>query len=336
MSWEQDYAEIKSGFEAFVKAWETREVDALDNLMIVNPFVSYSIFDPIYSREILKERMKVLGKQPTYSRFVIKSYVCKIENGKAQQSAGMIGYFGDDSGKEYTHYAFTGYFTNSWEKFEDGWKIINAKFDLITDDGTMGMRNEAGDFIRVKGEGDLAFVPNWNPICDDKSVFDGCHLPCINGDTDAPWLVIKNPENKPLTDEEEIQELLNRYTFMIDTDTYALLPDLFTEDCSVSMSQLGEMTYPTAIRMLKQMSGGAIRCHHMGEIVKLDVDGDRAVATAYRRAADEMYPFKYTKETEKVDFVAARYTLMFRRDHGKWRISHMAYYPGTFINGIYE
>ena len=336
MSWEQSYEEIKNNFEAYIKAWETRKVDLLDQVMIENPFVSYSIFDPIYSREILKERLKVLGKNPTYSRFLIKAYTCLIEGERAQQSAGLIGYYGDDSGKEYSHYAFTGYLVNSWQKFEEGWKIIDAKFDLVTDDGTMGMRNEAGDFIRVKGEGDLDFVPGWNRICDDKSVFDGCHLPCICGDMDAPWLVIKNPDNTFRSDEEEIQALMNRYTFMIDTDTYALLPDLFTPDCSVSMSQLGEMTYPTAVRMLKQMSGVAIRCHHMAEIVKLDVDGDYAKAIAYRRAADEMYPYKYTKETENVDFVAARYTLMFRRDHGKWRISHMAYYPGTFINGIYE
>lgn len=337
MSWKQDYLEIKERFNAYVKAWETRMVDEIDGLMIENPSVAYSIFDPIYSRAILKERLKVIGKEPTYSRFVIKSYTCRIKDGVAQQSAGMIGYYGNNSGNKYSHYAFTGYLVNKWEKFEDGWKIVDAKFDLQTDDGTMGMRNEAGDFIRVKGEGDIdEFVANWKPICDDKSVYNGCHLPCINGDFDAPWLVIPDAENEYETDIDEMQDVLNRYTFMIDTDTYALLPDIFTPDCSVSLSQLGEMTYETAVRMLKQMSGVSIRMHHMAEITEVKIDENFAIATAYRRAADEMYPYKYTEETEKLDFVAAFYKLMFRKDHGKWRISHMAYYPGTFINGSYE
>lgn len=336
MSWETSYAEIRESFDKFIKAWETREVDVIDEFIIMKPTINFSIFDKIYSRSVLKERLRTIGKTPTYTRFIVKSYVCLIEGNKAQQSAGLLGYYADDSGKEYSHLAFTGMFANSWEKFEDGWKMTEMNFDLLTDDGTMGMRDESGAFIRVKGEGDLDFVSNWTPIYDDLSVYDGCRLPAICGELQAPWLVIKNPENQFKSDKEEMQALLDRYTFMIDTGTYALLPEIFTPDCSISMAQLGEMTITTAVRMLKQMSGVAVRCHHMGEITDVKIDGDYAVAEAYRRAADEMWPFKYSKETEKTDFVAARYTLMFRRHNGKWAISHMAYYPGTFINGTYE
>lgn len=334
MSWSEEYAAIKESYLKYIKAWETRNVDVLDEIIIPSLHVNYSIFEPIYSRAVLKERLKTIAIEPTYARFSTQAYVCLIEGNKAQQSAVLMGYYGVD-GAQYKHYSFGGYLVNSWEKFEDGWKMTNMKFDLAVDDGSVGMRNEKNEFVRVKGAGDVAIVANWTPIQEDLGVYDGCRLPMICTNFDAPWNVIKNPENQP-TDEEQIQELMNRYTFMIDKNGYELLPDLFTPDCSVSMSQLGEMTYPTAVKMLKQMTGIATRLLHMAQIVKLDIDGDFAKAIAYRRAADEMYPFEYTKETEKIDFVAATYTLMFRRDHGKWRISHMAYYPGTFIAGTYK
>lgn len=335
MSWNEDYTAIRENYDKYIKAWETAEVDVLEQIIVDRPTVEYSIFEPLYSRAGLMEKLKKQPRKPTYARFTTLSYTCLIENGVAQQSAGLLGYYGDDKGKAYGHYAFTGYLVNRWERFEDGWKMTELRFDLRTDDGSMGMRNEKNEYIRVKGAGDLDFVSHWTPIQESLDVYDGCRLPSICGDLDAPWLVIKHPENQP-NDAEQMQELLNRYTFMIDTATYALLPDLFTEDCSISLSQLGEMNFRKAVKMLKQMSGIATRIHHMAEIVDLKITGDFARATAYRRAADEMFPYAYGKETEKTDFVAARYTLMFRRDNGKWRISHMAYYPGTFLNGEYE
>jgi hypothetical protein len=338
MSWKDDYIEIKTKFNLFVDSWEKRSADTMNNLIFENAAINFSIFKKVQNRDELKRALVKIGKVPDFSRFTVNNYVCLIENDKAQQISGLSGYYSSGSASNYEHYAFTGMFANSWEKKNNSWKMTTMHFDLLTDDSNTASQSKQDDEICVKGNGRLEFVPDWNPI-QDEMIQDGFHkrhlIRCICGDLDAPWLVIKHPLNQA-SDEERLRELLTRYAFMIDTNTYSLYEDLFTKDASISLAKLGEMTYDTAIRMLKQLSSKAVRIHHMLEIKKINVKENYAQAIAYRRTADEIYPFEYTKDKEPFDFVSGSYDLTFRKDNGNWRISHLSYYPGAFINESYE
>lgn len=332
MEWRKDYDEIKNTFEKFVKAWESQHEEGFDDCMIMDSYTEFSMFGALYSRELLKVRLHEMTRKPTYSRFEIEGYCCLIEGDRAQQCASMLGLFTDDSQEVYTHLGFTGMFANTWEKRPEGWRMVSVKFDWMTDDSNVGSRDASGAYVRNAGDGSLSFVENWRPI-KDYTGLPG--LPAICAETDAPWYAIKNRENIG-TDEEQIAELFARYSFAIDNSCQALLPDLFTDDCVISMAQLGEMSAFTFIKTNKENHKTSIRSHHTGHIVKLDIKGDKAKGIIHRKAPDELYPYQLTKETEKANIVAARYEMTFRKEDGQWRISRMCYMPGSFIVGYYD
>lgn len=333
MSWREEYAEIQRVFNKFVKAWETRDVKQFDDCMIPAPIIEYNMFSIMYSREQLKEKLGVLTRQPTYTRFSVQNFACLIKGNKAQQSASLVALFADDSQEEYASLEFTGVFCNGWEKFEDGWKMVTSKFDWLTDTSSLGTRDpQTYAWMRIPGNGDLSFVKDWKPIKNDPLEF--CR-PAICAELDSPWFVIRDPDNE-MTDEEYIRDMFNRYIMGVDYNCQTFFVDLFAKDCLIRMAQLGDNSPENFIRNGKENKKFATRSHHCGYFVNLEIKGDRAFAKVYRTAPDEPGPYIMCKELERVKLVNARYDIELRKDEGKWKFTYMNYMPGPFIVGKYE
>ena len=328
----KDYNEIKEKFSKFVKAWETTEVDAVDDCMLVDGFANFSIFGECHSRDLLKWNLKQRTRETTYSRFNINSYVCLIEGNKAQQTAAIDGLLSDNTG-EYAHYCFNGFFAVSWVKTAVGWRMADIKFDLIVDDAHILGRGEDGSFIINEGPGDLSFVKNWAPITDFIGWYEGVPLPVISGEYDAPWYVIKNRENIG-TDEEQLEEMFYKYCFSIDYDSFKFFDNIFADDCVTYLPPLGIMDKRTITATLKINRTGSRRCLHIGKPKSIEVNGNKAKLVFYHKANAMIAPaFEINEKTEKQEIAASRWFIDAEKINGQWRFVKFYYSYGAFIEG---
>ena len=331
-----DYTEIKEAFSKFIKAWETNNVDGMDDVVAVDTYANFSMFGESCSRDLLKNNLKVRTRKTTYSRFLINNYVCLIEGNRAQQSAGMAALMSDSSGAEYAHYCFNGLFANSWIKTEKGWQMQSIRFDLLTDDANILTRDESGSFITVKGTGDLSFVENWAPIIDKNGFYFGTRLNAICAEYDAPWNVIRNRDNVG-TDEEQIEELFFKYCFAIDTDSFGFFQDVWTDDVVAYLPPLGIHDKRGITNVLKINKSGSRRCLHMGRVKSIDVHGDTADIVMYHMDNTMINPpYTISNETEKLDIVGSRWRIQARREKGAWRFNKFFYEYGPFIEGEFK
>lgn len=327
----EDYFQIKEKFSGFVKSWETGKVEDIDAYVLADVVAYFSIFGPFaLSRETLKSNLKQRTHEVTYARFEILNYVCLIEGERAQVASDMNGLMSDDTDGVYSHYGFNGAFVVSFVKKEIGWRMSEIKFDLRVDDAEILGRDKNGAFCLTQGTGDLSFVKNWLPIQHEPGWREGCRLPAISAEYDAPWYVIKNPENIG-TDEEQIEELFYRYCFAIDNDCFQLFDAVFTDDCTVTMLPFGYLNKRALTDILKVNRSGSRRCLHMGKPSRIVVNGDKAEIEMWHKVpADLIAPYKLTKENEQEDFITSRWFLHAVKEEGKWRYSRMDCVAGVF------
>jgi hypothetical protein len=327
-----DYDEIKKVFAKFVKAWETARVDEVDNCVTVDTYANFSIFGECCSRELLKYNLGIRSRKNTYSRFDTLNYVCLIEGDRAQQAAGVAGIMSDSSGTEYEHYCFNGMFANSWIKTADGWRMNSVRFDLLVDDANILGRDETGSFVLNPGPGTLSFVENWLPINDKNGWFNGVRLPVICAEYDLPWNVIKHRDNIG-TDEEQIEELFYKYCYSIDTDSFGMFKDVWTDDVVAYLPPLGIMDNRTITNTLKINKSGSRRCLHLARVKSIDVHGDTAdIVMCHMASAMIDPPYKFSKETEKLDIISSRWNVKARKVDGQWRFCKFFYCYGAFVN----
>ena len=277
MTRETDYNEIKAKFRKFANAWASTQVDALDDVILEDAKSYFSIFgsEKPLSRQLLKENLAIRTHVWDYARIDINNYVCLIEGNQAQQIAYLNGLWSDNTDSNYQHYCWSGQMANHWVKTSEGWRMDSLRFDLNLDDyNILGRREDDLSFILNKGPGNIEFQSNWIGITDKLGWFKGTPLPAICPELDAPWFVIKNPENIG-SDLEQVEELFYKYCFAIDTDCFTLFTQTFSPYLIANIFW-GSQDFRQLLQTLKLNRAGSRRCQHMGKLGKWIVKDDLA------------------------------------------------------------
>ena len=335
----EDYNEIKSNFQKFTEAWSSGNMDLIDEAVKGDAKSYFSIFgsERPLSRIALKENLAIRTHKTTYARIDINNYVCLIEGNHAQQIAYLNGLWSDDSDGKYEHYCWSGQMANHWVKTSDGWRMDELRFDQNLDDYHMLGRGDDLGFILLDGPGNIEFQSNWLGIQDRVGWFQGCRLPAISAEFDAPWFVIKNPENIG-TDEEQLQEMFAKYCFAIDNDCFVLFKDVFSEYLSASIFW-GTQDRRQITQTLKINRSGSRRCQHTGKMGKCVIDGDTAYYTVYNKSPVTFTPFSLTKETEEEskNWCMNRWMCTAKKENGQWRIVRFHTGSGPLVESeIYD
>lgn len=331
MTRKEDYDAIREVVEKFLNAWADGQVEKLDECVLADAVATFSIFGEMkLSRETLKANLKVRTHKVTYSKIDILNYVCRMSGDFTQLAFDVNGIFSADTDGVYSHYGFNGAFVVSMVKKEAGWRMKDIKFDLRVDDAEILGRDANGAFCLTPGTGDLSFVSNWLKIQHEPGWYEGCRLPAISAEYDAPWYVVPEPDNQG-TDEEQIEELFYRYCFAIDHDCFQLFDDIFSEDLTVTMLPFGYLNKRALTDILKVNRSGSRRCLHMGKPGKIEVKGDKAdIIMLHKVPADLIAPYQLTKENEQEDFVTSRWHLHAVKEDGKWRYTKLDCIAGVF------
>ena len=122
-----------------------------------------------------------------------------------------------------------------------------------------------------------------------------------------------------MDDHVAITELLNRYAFTIDDQTWDDLLDVFTDSCRADYGQFG--TFDTAQAVADWMRGAhvGLTSHHALANISVKVDGERATARSYvtvtilASAASSMLR------------TGGEYRDVLTRVDGRWRIAERTY-----------
>lgn len=270
-----DRLEINEKLQTFIEAWESGKTDCIDETMVEAPFTNFSIFGPVYSREILKCRLRDSGRSVVPSQFGLSNQVCRVKGSRAQQSAVLTGVFADGVREDYR---FCGMFVNSYVRTEEGWRISSLDFDLMEDNTAAVTFDKKKRIYRTKrGSKELA-LPEWNLIEDEAEVYNGCRLPSICGELQAPWLVIPEPP-EDMTDEEAIRDLFYRYAFAVDQRTVSLLTDIFVDGAAMKLSTYGEFGREKGIQSLRWLKSRlGPRGQHVADFTHIRMDDKFAEA----------------------------------------------------------
>lgn len=313
-----DYQEIRTAFNTFIKAWETGKFELLDDIVSADVSAEFSIFGECHSRENVKGKLKERPSY-TYTRFETGNFVALIEGCHAYQSGCVIGMFADDSGDNYRYYQWGGNFCNVFTYLDGRWMITDIKFDLQDDIG------------------DRTLVEQWTPINDRLGWYTGVPLPVISGEIDVPWYKCSNRENIG-TEEEQIEELYYRYALGIDCNTFRLLEDVFSESLVMNMYPFGVMNKRTFIATLKvHRQAYTRRWHHVGYFKSIQIHDNTADCILYRNEPYRNWPLVMSKSLENKQIVAAHYDMKaIKEEDGKWRICKFDYFHGPFITGSFD
>ncbi len=320
---------IRKMTEELVKAWETGETDILDDLILTDASIEFTMFGRGICIAELKHWMSERARPVSYTRFDIVNYVCLMEQGKAQETYSLIGLFADKAKGNWEQFQFEGIFANTVLLTENGWCFGSIKFEL-TDANTSIWPKMFNDGITViPSGGDDSFVANWLVKQHDDRIgwYPDKELPIIVPEVDAPWTVISNRENIG-TEEEQIEEVFYRYAYGVDNGLFELYEDVFTDDAVIKYFDDQPWDKRTVTEMLKFEKQGGCRVIHTGFHKDIRIFGDRAVGYVYLRSITAPDYLPITEGMIRKRWIWARYRLEYVKRDGKWRIHRLFFYPG--------
>lgn len=330
-----DELQIEKALEGFVKAWETGKTENLNDYVIAEPYVYFSMQNTnFYDRDTLKVMVGNLNKDADQAKFWLENYVCLIEKNKAYQYAVLVGIL---TGEEDRHLGIGGVFTNTLVKEKGVWKLETIRFELREESSLEKEElTEKGLWIRTAGEGDISLIREWKLPKNEAGFFmdpvetEGRHV--VLGELDAPWYCVKNREN-PGDDEAQIKELFYRYCFAYDVDSFLLMKEIFTEDAELEFVQTGTLKLEDAIGFLKLQRQGLSRSLHTGIVKELEIKEDQAMCRILRNAPEKLH-FKSMKNGEsEVELCCGEYQMRCKKQNGQWRSCQFVYKENTKEGG---
>ena len=321
---------VKGLTARLVKAWESADVSGIDEMVLPDAYIDFTVFGRNIGREKLKEMLGTRPRKTGFVRFQIFNDVCLTAGGKAQESAAMVGVYADPNDGKWSRFGFEGTFANSFVKTEDGWKFSSIKFQLTNEDSIKWCRLLTSGIAQEEGPGDLSFVSHWPyPHHDDRiGWYQNSRTPAINPEFDAPWYVIPEREDA-CTEEELVQEAFFKYAYGIDFDCFRIYNDTFTEDARIIYGDTRPYTKRGVLEFLKAERQGSCRCVHVGFFTNVKVDGDTAEGKLYLHGPTLQVKGELNEELIRKRFTWARYRLNFRKEDGIWKISQLNFYQGV-------
>ncbi|HEY3485808.1 MAG TPA: nuclear transport factor 2 family protein [Ilumatobacteraceae bacterium] len=123
-----------------------------------------------------------------------------------------------------------------------------------------------------------------------------------------------------MDDHVAITQLLHRYAFTIDDQTWDDLLDIFTDSCRADYGQFGSFDSSQAVTDWMRDAHVGLKSHHAIANVTADVDGDRATARSYVTVT-----ILTTTETPSMLRTGGEYRDVLTRVDGRWRIAERDY-----------
>ena len=322
-----DELQIQKALEGFVKAWETGKTGSLNDYVVEEPYVYFSMQNTnYYDRDTLKVMVGNLNKDADGAKFYLENEVCLIENEKAHQYAVLLGIL---TGKAGRHLGIGGIFTNVLAKEDGEWKLETIRFELREESSLEAeVLTEKGLWEKTVGIGDASLIKDWKFPKNEAGFFmnqvemEGRHV--VLGELDAPWYCVKNREN-PGDDESQISELFSRYCFAYDVDSFLLMKEIFTEDAELEFPQTGILELEDAIGILKLHRQGVSRSLHTGTIKELEIKDNLAMCRVVRNAPEKLCLIEEKDGNLKVDFGYGEYELLCKKQNNHWKIYKMSY-----------
>ena len=327
-----DTRQIRNLLEWLVKSWEKADLDGLEERVIPDAWIDFSMFDRGISVAQLKQALSTRARKTEFARFEIYNYVGLADLNNAQQIAAVIGVYADPNNGKWTRFGFEGTFANTLQKTKDGWKFSAIRFELGDETSKGWARLHSTGIKRISAStetsADISYVSNWKyPYHDDRiGWYPDSRIPPITAEMDAPWNAIQNCQPRP--DEEQIQEAFFRYAFGIDFNCFKLYDGVFTEDAMIVYADEQCRTVRQVIDLLKPERQGSSRCLHTGFFTKIIVAGDTAEAYLYLRGVQAAPDGEITKDYLQSYRTWSRYKLFYKRCDGNWKIHKLYFYPG--------
>ena len=320
----ENYDEIKSKFEEFIKIWKTKEIDKLDDIVeadtkcFMSTVKAYNTGDQ-HSLYGVKDFVKDMEPADVFHSRIC-NYACRFNNDKAQQIATVVFRVAKFEGeKDIKTFEFSVLFANTWKHTEEGWKIAVIRMDVV---------DASGDYKE--------FMDKWYFEDSHAKWYEGVHLPVINGELDSPWVMFPKCENV-LTEEEAILECFAHYAFGIDTLSFENLRPTFTEDFVAVMAPWGNMDKRGFLTTLKYHRQPSRYWTHSVLPEEITINGNEAKVKAYRMEGHKQrnHPLVITRDNVDTEFACARYEINLRKENGMWKVSRIEYYLGILEVGAY-
>ena len=323
----QDKKIIREMFQSFVQAWQSGKTDCLDDLLLPDCKIDFSIFDEGITREQLKENLAVRTRNVSYSRFELYNVVGCVGEGIAQQSGTVCGLFVDEYADQPASFAFTAKMANTLVQTEDGWKYEKMHLELAgQSDNHARLYSTGVGVMRMKG--DTGFIENWRQIPLEVGWHEGSRLPSVIPEIDAPWYAVQNRIDEN-TDEEQIKETLYRYCFALDFDCIELYNGVFSEESLMVYGDFRKFDKRSVTEMLRFERMGGIGSHHVLYPEYIEIQGNRAKAHIYRSGLDYVPGDKVIHGENKMkNYLSGRYDMEFIKENDKWYIYRLYYYQG--------
>ena len=123
-----------------------------------------------------------------------------------------------------------------------------------------------------------------------------------------------------MDDRLAITELLHRYAFTIDDQTWDDLLDIFTDECVADYGQFGTFTTAQAVTDWMRQAHIGLKSHHAIANVTTDVEDDRATARSYVTVT-----ILTTTDSPAMLRTGGEYRDVLQRVDGCWRIAERSY-----------
>ncbi len=306
-----------------VNVWEGSE-DDISVCVSDEPFIYMSMFSNMYSGSDLKAAFR--KPAGTDLKISIFNHAAVVKGNRASQYATVIGLFTKPD-VPYMHLAFGGTFVNELNRTDNTWKLSVIRFNLQLEDSVAECRlTREGMIWRAPGYGNRSFISGWKTI-DDRIGHNMADLPNMGGrmispDYDTPWYKIKDRDEE-LSDEQQISELLYRFTCGFDLATFHLLSEAFADDVFLKLTDEEFSGRRDVLGYLKMLRKSTPRAHNSVIVDSLDIQDDTAVLKATRIAPD-LRNLRYVSEDFR-QWKDGTFTLEACRNHGKWTVKKLTY-----------
>jgi len=259
-------------FCAFIESMRTDDYSKLEDICTENCEAHISTVGHLQGIEAIREGLKWPGPKTEVSRATIWNFVARTHNGEGKQTAYVECTRAVDDGTDVYAFQFGFMFSNHYVKENGVWKIDCIRADLSY---------EAGNNMFVSDK--------W--ILMDHVKYAG-HEPMINVEEDNPWKAIP-VDDEPQTDEEQIFDLMFRFTYAFDMGDFGFMKSFITDDFLLNEGperkeptdklNFGDrLEYRDFTDFLQYKYHKEAQMMHAYRMVKIERDGDRAVGYLIR------------------------------------------------------
>jgi hypothetical protein len=300
----QDYDEIRAGLEAYIRLWDKKELGDVDR--IFTPHVTFttstSLTMPDGAQHSLFGIRDFLTDFPYTSTFSVNllNYVCRMQEEQAVTYAEAVCTAAED---EKHLFYFTAVLIAGWEKTDHGWRIYDLKQEIISGGGELEDRFAEKWYFDRYGERDSM----------------------IQGEADSPWNRIAESE-APLTEEEQIQEILYKYFYGIEHEVFQYCYDTVSVNFGAyTQHGMGESRRKLLAEIKKIRRRTKYETHGI-RISGMEIEDGRAYINA-----DSLLERPLDHLDKSRQYSCCRYTFELEKQPDGWKIVYMDEYPGIYV-----